>query len=427
MVLEISPADADHSITGSIDDAWQVALEDVGPAGTDKGKGGKYIILPPGYKEKAPEGYIALPSNTYTGFVILRSNVKSTSDADIASAVAYGKRIKFYPLSQTANRPETTFVDAFDQLFDSTIPYDLRFVQREPWLERDKAMIDSLKTIGIEKGKPFNPDAKTRTILNNAALEAHAWIDIQYQGIFSPPFNEDCHWALPGTPAVVEGMTTNFTNPDAYAVDGRAVTYSMGYFSAKHLGEGQFYLMAIVDKDGKPLDGGSAYRLTVPANAPVRLYWSATAYDRATHALIRESKWSSRASNTPGLVKNADGSVDIWFAPAAPGARGRTGCRRRPAGDSKSCSASTVPRSRCSRRPGCCRISRKSTERRTCEAHCRSDIGIADRRRRFGARADPGRHARSGHRGRLCPGGVGPLLRQRRGEGGRPGQVPPPP
>jgi len=325
MVLEIPPADADHSITGSIDDAWQVALEDVGPAGTDKGKGGKYIILPPGYKEKAPEGYIALPSNTYTGFVILRSNVKSTSDADIASAVAYGKRIKFYPLSQTANPPETIFVDAFDQLFDSTIPYDLRFfealdrfVQRESWLERDKAMIDSLKTIGIEKGKPFNPDAKRQKILKDAAHEAHAWIDVQYQGIFSPPFNEGSHWAIPGTPAVVEGMSTNFTNPDAYAVDGRAVTYSMGYFSAKHLGEGQFYLMAIVDKDSKPLDGGSADRLTVPANAPVRLYWSATAYDRATHALIRESKWSSRASNTPGLVKNADGSVDVYFGPRAP-------------------------------------------------------------------------------------------------------------
>ena len=86
------------SITGSIDDAWQTALEDVGPAGVDKGKGGKYLILPPGYKDKVPDGYIALPSDTYTGFAMLRSNLKSGSDADIAKAVAYGKRIKFYPL-----------------------------------------------------------------------------------------------------------------------------------------------------------------------------------------------------------------------------------------------------------------------------------------------------------------------------------------
>ena len=76
--------------------------------------------------------------------------------------------------------------------------------------------------------------------------------------------------------------------------------------------------MTIVDKAGKALDGGGTYRLNVPANAPVTLYWSATAYDRVTHALIREMPWSSRSSNTPGIVKNADGSVYIYFGPTAP-------------------------------------------------------------------------------------------------------------
>lgn len=325
MVLEIPPAEEEASITGSIDDAWQTALEDVGPAGADKGKGGKYLILPPGYKDKVPTDYIALASRTYTGFVILRSNLKSGGDTDIAKAVAYGKRVKFYPLSQAANPPETVFVDAIDVVFDSTIPYDLRFfqsldrvVQREPWLERDKAMIDALKTIGIEKGKPFNPDARTQKILNDAALEAHAWLEVQYQGVFSPPFNEGNHWALPAKPDVVEGLQTNFSKPDAYPVEGRGVAYSMAYFSAKHLGTGQFYLMTIKDKHGKAFDGGSTYHLNVPANAPVRLYWSATVYDRATHALIREMPWSSRSSTTPKLQKNADGSVDVYFGPKAP-------------------------------------------------------------------------------------------------------------
>ena len=104
MVLEIPPADQENSITGSVDDVWQTALEDVGPAGVDKGKGGKYLIMPPGYKEKVPEKYIALPSSTYTGFAILRSNLKSGREADIGKAVAYGKRIKFYPLAQAAVR-----------------------------------------------------------------------------------------------------------------------------------------------------------------------------------------------------------------------------------------------------------------------------------------------------------------------------------
>jgi hypothetical protein len=325
MVLEIPPADKEDSITGSVDDGWQTALQDVGPAGVDKGKGGKYLILPPDYKEKVPDGYIALPSNTYTGFAILRSNLKSESDADVAKAVAYGKSVKFYPLSAAATPPETKFVDAFDALFDSTIPYDVRFfealdrfVQREPWLDRDRVMIDFLKTIGIEKGKPFKPDEKTKQVLNDAVREAHAWLDYHYELMLATPYDEGSRWALPTLPVVLEGLMTDFANPNAYPVDGRGVTYSYAYFSPKHLGKGQFYLMNIVDKDGKPFDGGSSYRLNVPANAPVKLYWSATVYDRATHAFIREMPKLACSSLTPGLTKNADGSVDVYFGPKAP-------------------------------------------------------------------------------------------------------------
>jgi hypothetical protein len=325
MVIEIPPAEEGASITGSIDDAWQTALEDVGPAGVDKGEGGKYLILPPGYNEKVPDGYIGLPSASYTGFALLRSNLKSRSDADVMKAVEYGRRVRFYPLSQAANASKTTFVDAIDKMFDSTIPYDVRFfqaldhfVQREPWLERDKAMIDQLKTIGIEKGKSFSPDAKMRAALEGAAREARDWLDLKYQEIFAPPFNAGTHWALPAAPGVAEALMSNFARPDAYPIDGRGIAYSMAFFSAKHLGEGQYYLMTIVDTTGKPLVGSDSYRLHVPANAPVSLYWSATVYDRATHALIRQSSHSSRGSNTPGLVSNADGSADLYFSPQPP-------------------------------------------------------------------------------------------------------------
>jgi hypothetical protein len=90
MVLEIPSAEG-GTIVGSVDDCWQAAIEDVGSAGVDKGKGGKYLILPPDYKEKVPDGYIAMPSDTYQTYALLRSNLKSKSDADIAAAVAYGK------------------------------------------------------------------------------------------------------------------------------------------------------------------------------------------------------------------------------------------------------------------------------------------------------------------------------------------------
>lgn len=182
VVLEIPPATDEGSITGNIDSLWQVALEDAGPSGADKGRGGKYLILPPGYTDPVPEGYISLASNTYSGFALLRSILKGGGDADIAAAVAYGKRVKLYALSEAANPPPTTFLDAVGTVFDATIPYDLRFfqsldriVQDEPWLQRDRAMIDPLKSIGIEKGKPFSPDARIKAILDAAIEEAHAW------------------------------------------------------------------------------------------------------------------------------------------------------------------------------------------------------------------------------------------------------------
>ncbi len=325
MVMEIPPAGPDGSITGSVDDAWQTALEDVGPAGVDKGQGGKYLILPPGYKDKTPEGYLALPSPTYRSYAILRSNLASGSDADVSKAVAYGKRVKIYPLSRAGNPPSTTFVDAIDVVYDSTIPYDLsffrsldRFVRYEPWIERDKVMMDMLKSIGTEKGKTFDPDQKTQAILTDAIAEARRWLDRRYEAVFTTSFNDGKQWVLPAPPGVGEGMMTNFADPDSYPVDGRGVAYSMAYFSAKHLGTGQYYLMTIRDRDRKPLEGRSTYRLNVPADAPVKLYWSATVYDRATHALIRNQPHSSRASTTPGLVKNEDGSVDVYFGPKAP-------------------------------------------------------------------------------------------------------------
>lgn len=324
MVLEIPPAD-EGSITGSVDDAWQAALEDVGPAGVDKGKGGKYLILPPGYTEKVPKGYIVMPSDTYAGYAILRSNLKSGSDADVAKAVAYGKRVQLYPLAQAAKPPASTFVDAIEVIYENTIPYDLRlfellnrFMQREPWLERDKVMIDQLKSIGIEKGKPFKPDEITLHELEEAAREVSAWVDAKYEDVFSPPYFAGTRWAVPASSEVIEGMQNFFSKPDSYPIDDRGVLYSFIYFSAKHLGAGQFYVMTIKDKNGNSFDGASAYRLNIPANAPVKLYWSATVYDRATHAFIRGQSRFSCSSLTQGIEKNADDSVDVYLGPKAP-------------------------------------------------------------------------------------------------------------
>ena len=96
-VKVIPPAD-DGVINGTIMDAWQVPLEYVGPAGVDKGKGGKYLILPPDYKGTPPSGYIALPSMNYQGYALLRSILRSGSDADVAKAVLddFDKELRWF-------------------------------------------------------------------------------------------------------------------------------------------------------------------------------------------------------------------------------------------------------------------------------------------------------------------------------------------
>jgi hypothetical protein len=189
-------------------------------------------------------------------------------------------------------------------------------VQAEPWLERDKAMIDQLKTIGIERGKPFKPDTKTQRILKTAVQEAKAWFEARY-GVL-PPFYEGGQWFFPIGEEMHRSDMSFWRTPDSYPVDARGLAYTFAFFSGKHVGEAQYYLLTISEKNGKPLDGKSSYRVRVPANAPVTQYWSMTVYNRDTHVFIRNARGVGRSSQTPGLQKNADGSADIFFGPKAP-------------------------------------------------------------------------------------------------------------
>lgn len=326
LVIEVPPADT-GSLAANFCTLWQMPMEDAGPNGADQGKGGKYLILTPGgFKDdKPPAGYFILKSDTYSGFALLRSNLKSHSEADISAAIAYGKRMKVYPLKQAANPPQTIFTDANGVLYDSTIRYDLSFfqllnriVQNEPWLTRDLAMIDQLKSIGIEKGKPFNPDAKTQEILKSAIGQAQAWLEHRYDTDGIPAWWPTSKWGNPAVPEFAKATQSGYTEPNLYPIDIRGMIYTFGFVGIKRLGTAQFYLITIKDKDGQPFHGGSNYKLNVPANPPVKLYWSATAYDRVTHALIRNMSRASRASNSTEVQKNADGSVDIYFGTKAP-------------------------------------------------------------------------------------------------------------
>lgn len=144
VVLELPPAESDASFNANIVTAWQLPLEDAGLHGVDKGKGGKFVVLPPGYTDKLPDGFIPLQSEVYGGYMLFRSNLASHGDADVQASIDYGKKMKVYPLSAAANPPATVFTDLKDVFFDSTIKWDTSFfdnlnrvVQEEPWIVRE--------------------------------------------------------------------------------------------------------------------------------------------------------------------------------------------------------------------------------------------------------------------------------------------------
>jgi hypothetical protein len=325
VVLDLPPADGHASFNGNIVTAWQLPLEDAGLLGVDKGKGAKFVIVPPGFTGSVPDGFTPLKSEVYGGYMLFRSNLASHSDADVNASIAYGKRLKVYPLSAAQNPPETSFSDVKDIMFDSTIKWDAslfenlnRVVQEEPWIERDKIMIDKLRTIGIEKGKPFAKDARTEPLLDRAVKEAHAFLAARYDTGLPPFFSDKSRWTYPAYPSLIKAAASDFKEPDAYPVDDRGVAYHYAYIGIKRLGAGQFYSISIRDKDGRDFDGGKSYRLRVPPNVPVQQYWSVTAYDRETHALIKNMPRASRSSQIAELEKNEDGSVDLYFGPKAP-------------------------------------------------------------------------------------------------------------
>jgi hypothetical protein len=324
VVIEIPPADSSGSLNANIVNVWQQPLEDGGLLGVDKGAGVKLVMLPPDYKGQVPAGYEALQPRTWGSYALIRSNLKSHGETDVASSVAYAKRLKVYPLSQASNPPPTVFTDVKDVLFDTTIRYDESFfvnldrmVQSEPWLGRDRAMIDQLRSIGIEKGKPFAPDAKTKQAMKDAIEDAHAWMAAKYDAA-PPVFFEGTHWTFPTHPEMLKAASEDFEGTNDYPVDWRGITYHYAYIGIKHLGAGQFYLINIKDKDGADYDGAKTYRLHVPPGVPIEQYWSLTAYDRDTHALIKNVDRASRASNSPEVKKNADGSVDLYVGAKAP-------------------------------------------------------------------------------------------------------------
>lgn len=326
VVLDL-PAKTDKaSLYGQIVDAWQLTVADVGPSGLDKGAGAKYLLLPPDYRDPVPAGYTPIRFNTYRVGLAFRS--VPAPGASNEDAYAYSKTLKLYPLAEAANPPPTRFVNIID-LPMRTLPfYDIRALQDikdiidvEPVRPQDKVMMGMLQTLGIERGKPFNPPEKLKAAMERGIRDAYFYVQEQTDKMHAANlYWPDRHWSLAMFADDKQGF--EYVTDDAVQIDKRAAVWSFFTWYPQKLSNqvGTVYLAPTADKDGKPLVAGKNYRLRVPSGVPARQFWSLTMYDHATRAFIINPQKRNGLDSTGknALKMNADGSVDLYFGPQAP-------------------------------------------------------------------------------------------------------------
>lgn len=362
MVIEQPPKSV-----GTINDMWFSWIIDIGFPGPDRGEGGKYLIVPPGYEGPLPD----------SGFHVARSKTNRVLygaraylvDNDPKPAVEMIKKtMKVYPytpggygtsiataleggvrLEKNPPVPETKFVEATGKAFNTIPPSDYTFfeminenVQQEPAISYDVELAGQLAAIGIVKGKPFKPDANTKRVLTDAAKFGNAtgrvlnwrfakmhpdwfyyensmWGNMLWEGGYDfetpPPMitKEGAFKPLPPTGARTLDSRTAFYY--AYTLDSPGMIMRVPKVGSQ-------YLMGFLDADMNPLDGAKTYKVTLPKNIPAAAFWSFTVYDNQSRSMLdtpqRYPRAGSQSYPSPAAVVSADGSTTIYFSPTQP-------------------------------------------------------------------------------------------------------------
>ena len=312
---------------GIFDDFWFHYVTDLGFLGPAKGKGGKFLFLPPGYKGAVPEGYQVFKSPTFGNWYLSRGFLV---DGDPKGRVDIIKKYtRIYPLSQAANPPQQKFINISGVPHNTIRASDFGFfeevtqlVQEEPNEAMDAETIGLLASIGIEKGKPFAPDARMKKILTEAAAVGNATARtlMTKSRIKETFYYPNSGWSNP----LLIGGYEFLQQPGVRSLDSR--TGSFYYFtgstpamSMKMIGKGSQYAYTFVDSEGKPLDGAKTYKLHLPPNIPAQRFWAIIVYDVQTRSdLQTDQQFPSLGSQKKDLVINPDTSVDVYFGPTAP-------------------------------------------------------------------------------------------------------------
>ena len=352
---------------GTINDMWFSWIVDVGLPGPDRGEGGKYLLVPPGYAGPLPDGgFFVARSRTNRVLYAARSFLVNNDPKPAVELIKKHMKIYSYTpggvgtsiatalegkvrLAANPAIPEIKFVEGSGKAFNTIPPGDYGFfeminenVQQEPATSYDVELAGQLAAIGIVKGKPFKPDARMKAILTDAAAVGNAagrvlnwryavphpewsyypksmWGNMLWEG--------GANFETPPPFFTKEGMFKPVPPTGARTLDSRTAFY-YGYtldspgMIMRVPGVGSQYLMGFVDSRGDPYEGAKTYKVTLPKGIPARAFWSFTLYDNQTRSMLdtpqRYPRAGSQSYPSPAAEANADGSTTIYFGPKQP-------------------------------------------------------------------------------------------------------------
>ena len=352
---------------GAVNDMWFQWVIDVGKPGPDRGLGGKYLIVGPGYDGPLPQGgYFVAHSRTKTALYAMRAFIENGDDPKPA-VENIKQNLKIHPyrpgsfgtpiaealagkvrLAGEPEIPEMKFVDASGMSFNTIPPSDYGFfellnenVQNEPATSYEPELAGQLAAIGIQHGKKFDPDDRMKKILSDAAMVGQAfgrslnwnWADAHPDWAY---YDGSEWWSMlwaggalfeTPPPAFEDGVFKPYPPTGARTLDSRTDFYYSYTLDSPAMimripGVGSQYLMAGRDSNGKPFDGARTYKVKLPKGIPAEAFWSLTLYDNQTRSMLQTPQKYPRAGSqsypTPAAKAAEDGSTTVWFAPEKP-------------------------------------------------------------------------------------------------------------
>jgi hypothetical protein len=350
---------------GTINDMWFGWVIDIGFPGPDRGEGGRYLLVPPGYDGPLPDsGFHVGHTKTTHVLYAVRAFMENNDPKPAVDSIK--KSLKIYPYrpggygsslatilegevrpGPATAMPPTKFIEASGKSFNTIPPNDFSFfeivnelVQMEPANSFNPELSGQLAAIGIVKDKPFNPDARMKKILTDAAAVGNAagrlmnWQAADYPGWAYYPNSMWANMLWQGgytfetpPPMVTKEGIKPFPPTGARTLDSRT-GFFYGYtmdspgMIMRLTNVGSQYLMGFTDADKNYFDGAKAYKLTLPKDIPAAKFWSLTLYDNQTRSMLQTPQRSPRAGSqtypSPAAVANADGSTTVYFGPTKP-------------------------------------------------------------------------------------------------------------